>query len=139
MRKITKVIIHCTATPEGRYVTVDDVDIWHRARGFNKIGYHYLIGLDGAICNGRAESEVGAHCLGQNENSIGVCYVGGVAKDGKTPKDTRTDAQKDAIAKLVKTLKIKYPEATIHGHCEFAAKACPSFDVKTWVKELGLI
>ncbi|MCC8153131.1 MAG: N-acetylmuramoyl-L-alanine amidase [Tannerellaceae bacterium] len=130
MRKINKIIIHCTATPEGRTVTVEDVDTWHRQRGFNGIGYHYLIGLNGELWTGRNIEAVGAHCVGQNTNSIGVCYVGGLAKDGKTSKDTRTEKQKKTLQELVCELKMKYPAATLHGHKEFAAKDCPCFDVK---------
>lgn len=138
MRQIDKIIIHCTATPEGRKTTVADVDSWHKQRGFAKIGYHYLIGLNGEIWPGRTESEIGAHCLNYNAKSIGVCYVGGLALDGKTPKDTRTTAQKSALEKLIKELKLRYPNATIHGHYEFAAKACPSFDVKKWLGEINM-
>jgi N-acetylmuramoyl-L-alanine amidase len=92
MRKINEIIVHCTATPEGRHVTVADVDNWHRARTFNGIGYHYLIYLDGSIHQGRPIERIGAHCKqgGHNRYSIGVCYVGGLAKDCKTTKDTRT-------------------------------------------------
>ena len=130
MRNINKIIVHCSATPEGRHTTVEEIDKWHKARGWKGIGYHYVIYLDGSVHVGRSESAVGAHCTGQNTNSIGVCYIGGVAKDGKTPKDTRTAAQKQALAKLLTELKAKYPNATIHGHREFAAKACPSFDAR---------
>lgn len=129
MRPITKIIVHCSATPEGRDVTVADIDAWHKERGFNGIGYHYVIYLDGTIRRGRDEAISGAHTTGQNKNSIGVCYIGGVDKK-MNPKDTRTEAQKEALVKLLKELKVKYPKATIHGHREFAAKACPSFDAK---------
>lgn len=129
MRRIDKIIIHCTATPEGRYVTVADVDRYHKSRGWSGIGYHYLIGLNGEIWQGRDESQIGAHTMGQNTNSIGVCYVGGVDKS-MNPKDTRTPAQIDALKKLIADLKKKYPQATVHGHNEFATKACPCFDVK---------
>lgn len=131
MRTINKIIIHCSATPEGKNFTVDDIRRWHKERGFNDIGYHYVIYLDGSIHKGRDESIVGAHCVGQNQTSIGICYIGGVATDGKTPKDTRTEAQKQALRKLVKELKDKYPNVTVHGHNEFANKACPSFNVQT--------
>lgn len=131
MRKITKLIIHCSATPEGRDYTVADIDRWHRARGFKGIGYHYVIYRDGSVHPGRAVEVIGAHCTGQNANSIGICYIGGLAADGKTAKDTRTPAQKEALRKLVAELKAKYPGVTVHGHREFANKACPCFDVKT--------
>lgn len=130
MRKIEKIIVHCTATPEGREVTVEQVDSWHRARGFRCIGYHYLIGLDGEVHPGRPEADMGAHCLGYNLHSIGVCYVGGLDKDKLQPKDTRTPKQKAALEMLIAKLKKKYPGATVHGHNEFAAKACPCFKVE---------
>lgn len=130
MRKITKIIVHCSATPEGRAITKDDIDKWHRQNGWNGIGYHYVIYLDGSVHIGRDEEIAGAHCAGHNKTSIGVCYIGGLAKDGKTSKDTRTDAQKYALVELLKRLKSKYPEATIHGHREFAAKDCPCFNAK---------
>lgn len=129
MRNVTKIIIHCTATPEGREVTVNEVTRWHLSRGFQTIGYHYLIYLDGTVHVGRPIETPGAHTEGHNANSVGVCYVGGLDKAMK-PKDTRTPAQKAALLSLVRDLKIKYPSATIHGHKEFANKACPSFDVQ---------
>ena len=128
MRKIDKIIIHCTATPEGRAVTVEDVTRWHRDRGFLKIGYHYLVGLNGEVWAGRPPEQVGAHTAGYNINSIGVCYAGGLDANMK-PKDTRTAAQKESLIALIKELRGKYPDATVHGHNEFAAKACPCFDV----------
>jgi N-acetylmuramoyl-L-alanine amidase len=136
MRKIEKIIIHCTATPEGRAVTVSEVERWHRARGFNGIGYHYLIGLNGEVRPGRNIALAGAHCEGQNAHSIGICYTGGLAADGKTPKDTRTPQQRYALQSLIRDLKAKYPGATVHGHREFANKACPCFDAKNEYKNL---
>lgn len=130
-RKITEIIVHCSATPEGRAVSAAEIDKWHRERGFSKIGYHYLIGLDGSVEQGRKEDIIGAHCTGHNSQSIGVCYVGGLAKNGKTAKDTRTAAQKQSLLQLLKELKQSYPGATIHGHREFAAKDCPCFDAKS--------
>lgn len=129
MRKIDKIIVHCTATPAGREVTVADVKAWHKARGFRTIGYHYLVYLDGTVHAGRRESEVGAHCLGQNARSIGVCYVGGLDAATGEPRDTRTPAQRRALRELVGSLRRRYPNATVHGHREFAAKACPCFDI----------
>ena len=128
MRKINLIIVHCSATPEGKDFTVDDITRWHKARGFKTIGYHYVIYRDGSIHKGRPVSEEGAHCVGHNANSIGVCYIGGLAADGKTPKDTRTDAQKLSLRNLLSQLKKSYPGVAIRGHRDFAAKACPSFD-----------
>ena len=127
-RIIKEIIVHCSATPEGKDFTVLDIKKWHLERGFSDIGYHYVIYRDGSINKGRDESKIGAHCTGHNSYSIGVCYVGGVAKDGKTAKDTRTDAQKKSLLSLLRNLKIKYPQASIHSHRDYANKACPSFD-----------
>jgi len=130
MRTIKEIIVHCSATPEGRHVTVQDIRAWHKQRGFSDIGYHYVIYLDGSIHEGRSVKLTGAHCKYHNQHSIGVCYIGGVAKDCKTPKDTRTEAQKKALRSLLKHLKQQHPGARIFGHRDFAAKACPSFDAR---------
>ena len=136
MRKIDKILVHCAATPEGKDFTVEDIDKWHRARGFKKIGYHFVIYNDGSVHEGRNIEEIGAHCTNHNSRSIGICYIGGVAKDGKTPKDTRTEPQKIALLELLKELKVKYPKAEIYGHRDFANKACPSFDARTEYKNI---
>lgn len=127
MRNINLIIVHCSATPEGRDVSVADIDRWHRKRGFDGIGYHYVVYIDGSVHEGRPLNKVGAHCKGHNAHSIGICYVGGVDLNGK-PKDTRTLAQKDALVNLLMRLKRRFPKAVIRGHRDFAAKACPSFD-----------
>ena len=129
MRKIDKLIVHCTATPEGRPVTVREVDRWHKQRGWKGIGYHYLIGLNGEVWEGRPVDQVGAHCEGHNANSIGVCYVGGCDAAMKD-KDTRTPAQKNSLIKLLKQLKARFPGVKIYGHRDFSPKSCPSFDAK---------
>ncbi len=130
MRKITEIVVHCTATPAGREVTAKEVDRWHKARGFKKIGYHYLVRLDGSVEAGRAEAEIGAHCLGHNRASIGVAYAGGLDRAGK-PADTRTAAQRQALLTLLRDLRRRYPGVRIHGHRDFATKACPCFDAFT--------
>lgn len=127
-RNIKELIVHCSATPEGKDYSVDTIRQWHLQRGFSDIGYHYVVYRDGSIHIGRDESIIGAHCTGHNTNSIGICYIGGVATDSKTPKDTRTTEQKQSLVKLLKELKTKYPQASIHSHRDFANKACPSFD-----------
>ena len=127
-RTIKELIVHCSATPEGKDYSVNTIRQWHLQRGFSDVGYHYVIYRDGSIHTGRDESIIGAHCTGHNANSIGVCYIGGCASDGKTPKDTRTTEQKQSLVKLLKELKTKYPQASIHGHRDFSSKACPSFD-----------
>lgn len=128
-KPITEIIIHCTATPAGQNLTVADIGRYHRHRGFETIGYHYLIHLDGTVERGRPTEYIGAHCLGHNAFSIGVAYVGGMDDRGY-PCDTRTAAQRESLRGLVAELLKAYPRATVHGHCEFAAKACPCFDVK---------
>lgn len=130
MREINRIILHCSATPEGKDYTVADIDRWHKANGWQGIGYHYVVYRDGSVHNGRDLAVAGAHTSGYNKNSIGVCYIGGVAADGKTPKDTRTPAQRRALRVLVESLQKQFPQATIHGHYEFAAKACPSFKIE---------
>lgn len=129
-RNIKEIIVHCSATPEGKNFTVDDIRKWHKQRGFNDVGYHYIVYLDGTIAKGRDESIAGAHCVNHNSISIGVCYIGGLAKDGKTAKDTRTEKQKKSLISLLKQLKAKYPNAKIYPHYKFAAKACPCFDAE---------
>ena len=128
MRLVKEVIIHCSATRESQQVSVDTIRGWHLAKGWNDIGYHFYIDLDGTIHKGRDIDKIGAHCKGRNRNSIGVCYCGGVEADGKTPKDTRTQEQKESLLHVLKTIKAMYPESMIYSHNEFAAKACPSFD-----------
>lgn len=135
-RYINEIIVHCSATPEGKDFTVSDIKKCHLERGFSDIGYHYVIYRDGSINKGRDESRIGAHCTGHNSHSIGVCYIGGVALDGKTPKDTRTEQQKISLLSLLRELKKKYPKATIYSHREFANKACPSFDATNEYKNL---
>ncbi len=133
MRVIDEIIVHCTATPQGRAVSVDDIDRWHRQRGFAGIGYHFVVYLDGTVHPGRPIGLAGAHCKGHNAHSIGICYVGGLDLQGH-PMDTRTPAQKEALMALVTTLKTQYPHAKIYGHRHFANKACPCFDAE---KEFG--
>lgn len=126
-RYIGEIIVHCTATQEGKYFTVKDITRWHKQRGFSDIGYHYVIYLDGSLHSGRDVDISGAHCEGHNTSSIGVCYVGGCDRSNNA-KDTRTDAQKKALLSLLKELRKLYPSARIKGHRDYAAKACPSFD-----------
>ena len=127
-RNIKEIIVHCSATPEGKDFTVADITRWHKDRGFTTIGYHYVVYRDGSIHNGRDVNVSGAHCTGHNSISIGVCYIGGCEANSKKAKDTRTEAQKKALLDLLKKLKALYPKAKIHGHRDFANKACPSFD-----------
>lgn len=111
-------------------MSVADIRRWHLARGFVDVGYHYVVYLDGSVHEGRPLAQVGAHCRGHNAHSVGVCYVGGLAADGRTPKDTRTARQRVALEALVQLLRLNFPGAGVHGHNAYAAKACPCYEVK---------
>ena len=143
-RNIDKIIIHCSATREGESVNALEIDKWHKKKGWKGIGYHFLIDIDGKIEVGRNIRESGAHTKGENSNSIGVCYVGGVEKERDSngdwvAKDTRTNEQKESILLLLQTLKKMFKDATIHGHNEFANKSCPCFDAKSEYNNLKTI
>ena len=139
MRKINKLIVHCAATREGQHITVEQIRDWHvKGRGWSDIGYHYVVYLDGSVHEGRPIEKTGAHTIGQNQNSIGICYVGGMNKEYTKAKDTRTPEQKVALEQLLLDLKSTYCDAVVHGHRDFANKACPSFDATTeykWISD----
>jgi len=135
MREINKIIVHCSATPEGRDVSTDEIRQWHLDRGWSDIGYHFVVELDGTVCDGRPIEIAGAHARGQNADSIGVCYVGGVDEDGEA-QDTRTEEQKEALVELLRDLKANYGNPVIYGHRDFSSKACPSFDAMTEYEDL---
>lgn len=137
-KSTTMIIIHCSATREGQDIKAKTIKQWHLQRGFADIGYHYIIDLDGTIEKGRDESLVGAHCIGKNAISIGICYVGGCDKNLK-PKDTRTDAQKKAMKTLVHQLMEKYniPLNSVYGHYQFCSyKECPSVKIEQLREDL---
>lgn len=143
MREIKHIVIHCSATKEGMFFDSENIDNWHKKKGWSGIGYHYVVLLDGMLEKGRKDEKIGAHVKGFNSNSIGVVYIGGLDKKGK-PKDTRTDLQKESLKELLKRLKWMYPKAEILGHRDFSPdlnkngiieknefiKACPCFDAK---------
>lgn len=127
-RKINEIIVHCSATKPEQGFTMEDVERWHtRERGFNGIGYHFVVETDGRVRPGRAMNRIGAHCLGHNARSVGVCYMGGIGPDG-SPADTRTPRQKAAMLALLTALARSFPGARIRSHRDFARKACPCFD-----------
>lgn len=149
-RKITGIVIHCSATKAGQSVDVNTIDRWHKERGFKRqpiskryCGYHFFVTESGEIQKGRDLQETGAHVEGSNSKTIGICYAGGIGKDGK-PSDTRNDKQKDSLLWLLQQLVIKFPNVTIDGHRDYSPdkdgdgiiepwewmKACPSFDAK---------
>lgn len=131
-RRIDMLVVHCSATREGQKFTAADIRGWHKKQGWADIGYHFVVLLDGTIEVGRPIGKTGAHVAGHNSQTVGICYIGGVAADGKTPKDTRTIPQKASLLQLLGELKKRYPRAGIQGHRDFprVAKACPSFDAK---------
>lgn len=153
MRPINLIVIHCSATPDGRWTTAADIDVWHRQRGFHRdaearrrfnpqlaaIGYHHVIYTNGATASGRSHAEIGAHAYGYNQKSLGVCLVG---------TDLFSAAQWDALRGLVESLKKLYPDARLCGHRDLSPdkdgdgkvepfewlKTCPGFDVADWLK-----
>ena len=151
MRSIDTIVIHCSATMEGKPFTAADLDRMHRRQGWAKIGYHWVIELDGRVVQGRKEAEVGAHVAGHNARSIGVCYIGGIGLDG-VADDTRTPAQLLAMRRIILELQARYPGARIVGHRDLSPdldhdgviekhewlKVCPCFDVRKWLAAEGL-
>lgn len=142
-RAMNTVVIHCSATIENKNYTSKDIKKWHLQRGFNDIGYHFVILLDGTIEKGRPLNKIGAHVSGHNTGTIGICYIGGLDKNNKA-KDTRTDAQKESLKKLINTLKENITIKEIKGHRDYSKdlngngkidkneyiKQCPCFNVK---------
>lgn len=137
MRKINLIVIHCAATKPNQDIGRAEIDRWHRERGWLGIGYHFVIRRNGKVENGRPLEKAGAHVQGLNANSIGICLVGGLNAKGQ-PAPEFTAEQWDALETLVRTLKAQYPDARIAGHNEFAAKACPSFNVQEWRKDIEI-
>jgi N-acetylmuramoyl-L-alanine amidase len=141
-KAITDITIHCAATPEGKPFTASQISAMDLARKDlgNQIAYHYVVELDGKTTQTLRHDQRGAHTGGHNTGNLGICYVGGVRADGKTPADTRTPEQKAALAVLVKRLKAEFPHVTVRGHRDWpgVAKACPSFDVAKWLREAKL-
>ena len=128
MRTITLIILHCSGIKPEQRSSARQIDQWHRAKGWQGIGYHYVVRRNGTVEVGRPETKVGAHCQGHNRHSIGICYEGGLDAQGQ-PADTRTDRQKEALHLLIKDLKKRYPKALVVGHNVFNKyKACPCFD-----------
>lgn len=131
--KTEYIVIHCSATPPSMNIGVQEIDRWHRQKGWQGCGYHYVIRRDGSIETGRPDDVIGAHVVNYNHNSLGICMVGGVAeKDKVTPENNFTEAQFASAQALVSRMRAKYPKAKVRGHRDFAKKACPSFDVKDY-------
>lgn len=146
MRKIDSIIVHCSATKAGMDFGVRDIDRWHRERGMDGVGYHYVVRLDGTVEEGRKLERVGAHCLKWNERSVGICYIGGLNEAG-LPADTRTEKQKEAMRRLIGVLRRRYGISVVMGHRDTSPdlngdgvigpeefiKWCPCFDVRKWL------
>lgn len=131
LNSVKYIVIHCTDTPAGRDVSAAQVDAWHKERGWEGIGYHYLVRLDGTVEQGRPLTKVGAHVYGYNRVSVGVCYVGGRDRQGRCA-DTRTPEQVAALRQLVSQLKERFPAAKVVGHRDLCrVKECPCFNVAT--------
>jgi N-acetylmuramoyl-L-alanine amidase len=134
MRKINRIIIHCSATKSDHDIDVSDVRQWHLDRGWSDIGYHYFVDIRGNGFKGRPIEKRGAHVRGHNHDSIGICYAGGIGNDGK-PKDTLTDSQRRKIEQYIKAIRAVFGEhVSVHGHNEYANKACPSFKVDKYFR-----
>lgn len=137
---VTHIVIHYSATPIERDYSAADIDRMHRRRGFKEIGYHFFIRKDGTVETGRDLSqpgrfEMGAHSKGENDQSIGICYEGGVKlSDLNTGFDSRTPAQKKAMIDLIDDLHKRFSGAIVEGHRDMpgAATQCPGFDARAW-------
>ena len=152
MAELKYLVLHCTATAEGREVTSNEIRAWHTnpvskgGRGWKQVGYTDMFHLNGKterlVQNNEDANvdswEITNGATGYNTISRHVVYVGGVAKDGKAPKDTRTPAQLRALEAYVKDFHRRFPKVKIVGHNQLAAKACPSFDVRAWLKSIGI-
>lgn len=128
MRLILRIIIHCAYTKPSMDIGVNEIRDWHLKRGFNDVGYHYVIRRDGTIEKGRDHETVGAHTRGHNADSLGICLVGGMNEEGQ-PDSNFTMAQYEALDTLLVNLEDMYEGSTVHGHREFSNKACPCFDI----------
>lgn len=152
MAKLKRLVLHCTATPEGRAVSSDDIRAWHTnpvskgGRGWRQVGYTDMIHLDGTVERLVENNEndivdpweITNGAAGYNSTSRHVVYVGGMDKQNKKAMDTRTPEQLEAMEAYVKDFHQRFPDIRIVGHNELAAKACPSFDVQKWLKPIGI-
>lgn len=155
---ILKIVIHCSATRNGKSLKTNNqsaaqvIDSWHKERGYSRIGYHFVIDVDGTVETGRQVGEIGAHVKGHNRNSVGICLVGGITKEGKNHAEY-TAEQWQALYKLLRELESQHPKAKIYGHRDLSpdlngdgsitpnewVKACPCFDVWEWLDSEEII
>lgn len=149
--QVDYIVVHCSATRAHQDIGATDIDQWHRARGWRKIGYHFVIRRNGTREYGRSLNERGAHVAGYNHCSVGVCMAGGLNKEGK-PEDNFTEDQKAELALLLAELSLIYPKAKIVGHRDLSPdinkdgkvtpnewlKDCPCFDVRDFCDQVGI-
>lgn len=149
--KLKFLVIHCTATPEGREVTSDQIRHWHldpppAGRGWHQVGYTDLLHLNGGVErlvknneDGNVDPwEITNGAVGINSISRHVVYAGGLTDDAKHPKDTRTPDQRKTMLRYVQDMIRLHPDILVAGHNQFAAKACPSFNVPMWLQSVGI-
>lgn len=134
MREIDDIIIHCTATRKNKHYDVATIRKWHLANGWDDIGYHYVIYIDGSLHVGRPLDIDGAHAFGHNHGSIGICYVDGLNRQGR-PANTLNKKQEQTLVTLITALRALFPSAGLHGHNDYSNKECPCFDVSSWWKK----
>lgn len=148
MREINLIVVHCSATRADRDFTENDLEVCHRHRGFNGAGYHFYIRKNGDIKNTHPLEKPGAHALGYNAHSIGICYEGGLDVRYR-PADTRTEWQKHSLRVLIRTLLMDYPGCRVCGHRDLSpdrngdgrispeewVKECPCFEVTSKLYE----
>jgi len=128
-RQINEIVIHCSATIQGHYFDVYDINRWHKERGWSGCGYHYIINLDGVISIARDVDYIGAHVKGHNYNSIGICAIGGLGEDGKPKENSFTKDQIVHLKGLIRELKKLYPDAEVLGHRDLNPnKSCPCME-----------
>jgi len=137
MREIKYIILHCADTPNDKYFDIEDIDRWHKEKGWSGCGYHFVITRDGKLQKGRDIERVGAHVYGYNSKSVGICLIGGKDKDNK-PNLDMTLVQDGALFNLITKLKEKFPEVNIRGHYKVSEKTCPNFNVEKWLEESKL-
>ena len=143
LKDINEFILHCSANGPNSQIGAYEIRKYHTlpvakgGRGWEDIGYHFVIKRDGTVEQGRKLEYQGAHCTGHNRFSIGICLVGGVDKNGR-PEDNFTLLQFEALAMMLRELRKRWPRASIHGHNEYAKKACPVFDVQKFLDAHGI-
>ena len=134
MRNINQIIVHCSATPPSMIVGADDIKQWHTAKGWSDIGYHYVIRRNGEIEKGRDVTRAGAHAKSHNDESIGICLIGGIDENGKADDNYRI-IQYQSLKTLIHILEITFPIESVLGHRDLpnVNKECPCFDVQSWL------